>query len=40
MPIVIGDASIDRGILIPRGHHGDPFKMRVVRPEACGEKKK
>jgi hypothetical protein len=37
MPIVVGDATVDPGILIPTPHHGK-HKIRTVAPKACGEK--
>ena len=37
MPIVVGDASVDPGILILAPQHGK-HKIRTVAPKACGEK--
>ena len=37
MPIIVGDASGDPGMVIPHGKHGKPA-IRVVPPRACGEK--
>ena len=37
MPIVVGDASVDPGILIPAPDHGK-HKIRTVVPKGCGEK--
>ena len=37
MPIIVGDASADPGILIPRKHLDSP-RIRVVEAPACGEK--
>ena len=39
MPVIVGDASVDPGILIPRTHsEGGKHKIRVVEARACGEK--
>ena len=38
MPIIVGDASADPGILIPRQTHHGKSKVRIVEPKACGEK--
>ena len=39
MPVIVGDASVDPGILIPRTHSdGGKHKIRIVEPRACGEK--
>jgi hypothetical protein len=35
MPIIVGNASADPGILIPR-QHSNQFKIRVMQPPACG----
>ena len=37
MPIIVGDASADPGILIPRKHIESP-RIRVVEAPACQEK--
>ena len=37
MPIVVGDANVDPGILIPTPNHGK-HKIRTVSPNGCGEK--
>ena len=38
MPIIVGDASLDPGILIPRTHAGH-FRIRTVQPpNPCREK--
>lgn len=37
MPIVVGDASADPGILIKKKHSNE-LKIRVVQPPACGPK--
>ena len=39
MPVMVGDASVDPGILIPSPHSAaGKHKIRVVAPNACGEK--
>jgi len=39
MPVMVGDASVDPGILIPRPHSdAGKHKIRIVEPRACGEK--